>query len=102
MCHSGAVVAEGGRVMIDRSKLDASNLLGKVPEPHRKDHHILYRLISLPRHGALSIRGHNFTRCFVLFFLPLDCFFFVFSCVDNSLLTSTKPFTKHYSAALQL
>ncbi|XP_044030460.1 chondroitin sulfate proteoglycan 4-like isoform X1 [Siniperca chuatsi] len=60
--NAGAVVAEGGRVMIDRSKLDASNLLGKVPEPHRKDHHILYRVISLPRHGALSIRGHNLTR----------------------------------------
>ncbi|GLD55148.1 chondroitin sulfate proteoglycan 4-like protein [Lates japonicus] len=60
--NAGAVVAEGGRVMIDRSKLDASNLLGKVPEHHRKDHHILYRVITLPRHGALSIRGHNLTR----------------------------------------
>ncbi|XP_042365625.1 chondroitin sulfate proteoglycan 4-like [Plectropomus leopardus] len=60
--NAGAVVAEGGRVTIDRSKLDASNLLGKVPEPHRKDHHILYRVISLPHHGALSIRGHNLTR----------------------------------------
>ncbi|XP_045921927.1 chondroitin sulfate proteoglycan 4-like [Micropterus dolomieu] len=60
--NAGAVVAEGGKVMIDRSKLDASNLLGKVPEPHRKDHHILYRVISLPRHGALSIHGHNLTR----------------------------------------
>ncbi|KAE8284919.1 Chondroitin sulfate proteoglycan 4 [Larimichthys crocea] len=59
--NAGAVVAEGGRVMIDRSKLDASNLLGKIPEPQRKDHHILYRVISLPRHGALSIRGHNLT-----------------------------------------
>ncbi|XP_075935926.1 chondroitin sulfate proteoglycan 4-like [Anarhichas minor] len=62
LSNAGAVVAEGGRVRIDRSKLDASNLLGKVPEPHRKNHHILYRLISLPRHGALSIQGHNFTR----------------------------------------
>uniref|UniRef100_A0A3B4XS27 Chondroitin sulfate proteoglycan 4-like n=1 Tax=Seriola lalandi dorsalis TaxID=1841481 RepID=A0A3B4XS27_SERLL len=62
--NAGAVVAEGGRVTIDRSKLDASNLLGKVPEPRRKDHHVLYRVISLPRHGALSIRGHNLTRYF--------------------------------------
>lgn len=67
ICYSGAVVAEGGRVMIDRSKLDASNLLGNVPALHRKDHHILYRVISLPRHGALSIRGHNLTRCLALF-----------------------------------
>lgn len=48
---------------IDRSKLDASNLLWKVPEPQRKENHILYRLTSLPRHGALSIKGHNLTRC---------------------------------------
>uniref|UniRef100_UPI0037E72B16 chondroitin sulfate proteoglycan 4-like n=1 Tax=Semicossyphus pulcher TaxID=241346 RepID=UPI0037E72B16 len=60
--NAGAVVDEGGRVMIDRSKLDASNLLWKVPEPHRKDHYIMYRVISLPHHGALSIRGHNLTR----------------------------------------
>uniref|UniRef100_A0A3B4ZZG5 Chondroitin sulfate proteoglycan 4-like n=1 Tax=Stegastes partitus TaxID=144197 RepID=A0A3B4ZZG5_9TELE len=62
--NAGAVVAEGGRVMIDRTKLDATNLLGKVPETQRKDHHIMYRVISLPRHGALSIRGHNLTRYF--------------------------------------
>ncbi|KAF3702208.1 Chondroitin sulfate proteoglycan 4 [Channa argus] len=60
--HPGAVVAEGGKVTIDRSKLDASNLLEKVPESHREDHHVLYRVISLPRHGALSIGGHNLTR----------------------------------------
>ncbi|KAK5878703.1 hypothetical protein CesoFtcFv8_024089 [Champsocephalus esox] len=60
--NAGAVVAEGGRVKIDRSKLDASNLLWKVPEPQRKENHILYRLTSLPRHGALSIKGHNLTR----------------------------------------
>ncbi|XP_074474956.1 chondroitin sulfate proteoglycan 4-like [Sebastes fasciatus] len=60
--NAGVVVAEGGRVTIDRSKLDASNLLGKVPEPRRKDHRILYRVISPPRHGALSVRGHNLTR----------------------------------------
>lgn len=56
------MVAEGGRVTIDRSKLDASNLLGKVPVTHQKDHHVMYRVISLPRHGILSIRGHNLTR----------------------------------------
>lgn len=56
------MVAEGGRVTIDRSKLDASNLLGKIPESHRKDHHIMYRVISFPRYGILSIRGHNLTR----------------------------------------
>ncbi|CAN9504843.1 unnamed protein product [Ophioblennius macclurei] len=60
--NAGAVVAEGGRVTIDRSKLDASNLLAKFPEAHRKDHHIMYRVISLPRHGVLSIREHHLSR----------------------------------------
>ncbi|XP_035800252.2 chondroitin sulfate proteoglycan 4-like isoform X1 [Amphiprion ocellaris] len=60
--NAGVVVAEGGRVTIDRSKLDASNLLGKVPETQRKDHHVMYRVISQPRHGVLAIRGHNLTR----------------------------------------
>uniref|UniRef100_A0A8C5HAC2 Chondroitin sulfate proteoglycan 4-like n=2 Tax=Gouania willdenowi TaxID=441366 RepID=A0A8C5HAC2_GOUWI len=60
--NAGAVVPEGGKVMIDSSKLDASNLLGKVPEPHRKGHHILYRVVALPRHGVLSAQGRNLTR----------------------------------------
>lgn len=66
---TGAVVAEGGRVTIDRSKLDASNLLGKVPVTHQKDHHVMYRVISLPRHGVLSIRGHNLSRFISVFFI---------------------------------
>ncbi|XP_026153223.1 chondroitin sulfate proteoglycan 4-like [Mastacembelus armatus] len=60
--NAGAVVAEGGRVTIDKSKLDASNLLEKVPQLHRKDHHILYRVISLPCHGTLSIQEDDLTR----------------------------------------
>ncbi|XP_041667302.1 chondroitin sulfate proteoglycan 4-like [Cheilinus undulatus] len=60
--NAGAVVDEGGSVMIDSSKLDASNLLGRLPESHKKDHYIMYRVISMPRHGALSIRGNNLTR----------------------------------------
>ncbi|XP_077353962.1 chondroitin sulfate proteoglycan 4-like isoform X1 [Festucalex cinctus] len=60
--NAGAVVSEGGRVTIDQSKLDASNLLDKVPKPLQKDHHVIYRVISLPHHGALSIQGHNITK----------------------------------------
>ncbi|XP_061732939.1 chondroitin sulfate proteoglycan 4-like isoform X1 [Nerophis ophidion] len=60
--NAGAVVSEGGRIVIDRSKLDASHLLEKLPKPFQKDHHVVYRLTSLPRHGALSIHGHNLTR----------------------------------------
>lgn len=76
--YSGAVVAEGGKVMIDRSKLDASNLLEQITEPKRKDHHILYRVISPPRHGALSVRGYNLTRC-------------IFQFAEITLLPSSKP-----------
>ncbi|XP_055369493.1 chondroitin sulfate proteoglycan 4-like isoform X2 [Betta splendens] len=60
--NAGAVVAEGGWVTIDRSRLDASNLLGKVPESHRKKLHILYRVVSPPRHGVLSVQGQNLSR----------------------------------------
>ncbi|XP_037121566.1 chondroitin sulfate proteoglycan 4-like isoform X2 [Syngnathus acus] len=60
--NAGAVVSEGGRVTIDKSKLDASNLLEKVPKPIQKDYHVIYRVISLPHHGALSIQGRNLTR----------------------------------------
>ncbi|XP_057674740.1 chondroitin sulfate proteoglycan 4-like isoform X2 [Corythoichthys intestinalis] len=59
--NAGAVVSEGGRVTIDQSKLDASNLLGKVPTPLQKDHHVVYHVISLPHHGTLSIQGCNLT-----------------------------------------
>ncbi|XP_061554705.1 chondroitin sulfate proteoglycan 4-like isoform X2 [Phycodurus eques] len=60
--NAGAVVSEGGKVTIDQSKLDASNLLWKVPKPLQKDHQVVYRVISLPHHGALSIQGFNLTR----------------------------------------
>uniref|UniRef100_A0A3Q2Z0P0 Chondroitin sulfate proteoglycan 4bb n=1 Tax=Hippocampus comes TaxID=109280 RepID=A0A3Q2Z0P0_HIPCM len=60
--NAGAVVSEGGRVTIDQSKLDASNLLEKVPKPLQKSHQVVYRVISLPQHGALSIQGRNLTR----------------------------------------
>ncbi|XP_061657566.1 chondroitin sulfate proteoglycan 4-like [Syngnathoides biaculeatus] len=60
--NAGAVVSEGGSVTIDRSKLDASNLLGRVPKSLHTDHHVVYRVISLPNHGSLSIQGFNLTR----------------------------------------
>uniref|UniRef100_A0A3B4AW52 Laminin G domain-containing protein n=1 Tax=Periophthalmus magnuspinnatus TaxID=409849 RepID=A0A3B4AW52_9GOBI len=60
--NAGAVVAEGGRVKIDRSKLDATNLIMKLPDTQQKGHHVMYSLISLPKHGVLSIQGQNLTR----------------------------------------
>ncbi|XP_072309617.1 chondroitin sulfate proteoglycan 4-like [Eucyclogobius newberryi] len=60
--NAGAVVAEGGRVRIDRAKLDATYLIMKLPEAQQKGHHIMYSVVSLPKHGVLSIQGQNLTR----------------------------------------
>uniref|UniRef100_A0A3B4AWC9 Laminin G domain-containing protein n=1 Tax=Periophthalmus magnuspinnatus TaxID=409849 RepID=A0A3B4AWC9_9GOBI len=49
-------------VKIDRSKLDATNLIMKLPDTQQKGHHVMYSLISLPKHGVLSIQGQNLTR----------------------------------------
>lgn len=65
MSAIGAVVPEGGRVVIDGSKLDASNLLQEIPESHRKSHHIQYRLVSLPQYGSLSVRAKSLSRCLI-------------------------------------
>ena len=50
---------EGGKVVIDRSKLDASNLLGELPESQRSDHQVWYHLTSLPQHGVIAAGGQN-------------------------------------------
>lgn len=50
-------------MVIDGSKLDASNLLQRIPEARRKSHHIRYRLVSLPQYGTLSVRGQGLSRC---------------------------------------
>ncbi|XP_055009166.1 LOW QUALITY PROTEIN: chondroitin sulfate proteoglycan 4-like [Boleophthalmus pectinirostris] len=60
--NAGAVVAEGGKVKIDRSKLDATNLIMKLPDAEQKGHYIMYSVVSLPKHGVLSIQGQNLTR----------------------------------------
>ncbi|KAK7895391.1 hypothetical protein WMY93_020716 [Mugilogobius chulae] len=60
--NAGAVVAEGGRVQIDRSKLDATNLILKLPEAEQKNHLIMYSVVSFPKHGVLSVQGQNITR----------------------------------------
>ncbi|CAL9683651.1 unnamed protein product [Knipowitschia caucasica] len=60
--NAGAVVAEGGTVKIDRSKLDATNLIMKLPEAQQKGHYVMYSVVSWPNHGVLSIQGQNLTR----------------------------------------
>lgn len=50
-------------MVIDGSKLDASNLLQRVPESRRTSHRVRYRLVSLPQYGTLSVGGQNLSRC---------------------------------------
>ncbi|XP_026798648.3 chondroitin sulfate proteoglycan 4 [Pangasianodon hypophthalmus] len=62
LANTGAVVVEGSRIMIDKSKLDASNLLGKLPEEERDSYEIWYRVTTLPRFGTIVVGERNLTR----------------------------------------
>ncbi|XP_017563613.1 chondroitin sulfate proteoglycan 4-like [Pygocentrus nattereri] len=62
LANSGAVVAEGSRVTIDKSKLDASNLLGKLPEEERHSYEIWYGVTILPHYGTIVVGERNLTR----------------------------------------
>uniref|UniRef100_A0A6Q2YK54 Laminin G domain-containing protein n=1 Tax=Esox lucius TaxID=8010 RepID=A0A6Q2YK54_ESOLU len=55
-------VVECGRVMIDKMKLDASNLLGKLLEAQRQNYEVWYHVISLPQHGIITVGERNLTR----------------------------------------
>lgn len=59
---SGAVVVEGSRIVIDKSKLDASNLLGKLPEEEQDSYEIWYRVTTLPHFGTIVVGERNLTR----------------------------------------
>lgn len=48
--------------MIDKSKLDASNLLGKLSEEKRGSYEIWYRVTTLPRFGTIVVGERNLTR----------------------------------------
>lgn len=58
----GAVVTEGETVVIDESKLDASNLMSKLPTPQRNSHEVWFKVSSLPRHGVIIVGERNLTR----------------------------------------
>ncbi|XP_035292031.1 chondroitin sulfate proteoglycan 4 [Anguilla anguilla] len=60
--NTGAVVTEGGRVVIDKSKLDASNLLDRLPEAWQHAYEIWYRVTSLPKHGVIMVGWENLTN----------------------------------------
>lgn len=58
----GAVVTEGESVVIDESKLDASNLMSKLPTPQRSSHEVWFQVSSLPRHGVIVVGERNLTE----------------------------------------
>ncbi|XP_044537055.1 chondroitin sulfate proteoglycan 4-like [Gracilinanus agilis] len=62
LANTGAVVQEGRKVLIDRSKLDASNLLVKLPESQRAAYEVWYQVTSLPHHGTIVVGERNVTK----------------------------------------
>lgn len=59
---TGAVVTEGESVIIDESKLDASNLMSKLPTPERSSHEVWFQVLSLPQHGVIVVGERNLTK----------------------------------------
>uniref|UniRef100_A0AAY4BN72 Laminin G domain-containing protein n=1 Tax=Denticeps clupeoides TaxID=299321 RepID=A0AAY4BN72_9TELE len=58
----GTVVTEGGKVKIDKSMLDATNLLTKQPESQRDSYEVWYQVRSLPEHGFIVVGERNLTK----------------------------------------
>ncbi|KAH0627939.1 hypothetical protein JD844_008531 [Phrynosoma platyrhinos] len=56
------VVQEGGKVLIDKSNLDGSNLLFKLPEAQRSAFEVWYEVVKLPQHGRIVVGERNITR----------------------------------------
>ncbi|XP_010875277.2 chondroitin sulfate proteoglycan 4 [Esox lucius] len=61
LANTGAVLTEGDSVVIDKSMLDASNLLSKLPTPQRSSHEIWFQVKSLPQHGVIVVGERNLT-----------------------------------------
>ncbi|NWY02267.1 CSPG4 protein, partial [Nothoprocta ornata] len=62
LANTGAIVQEGGRVLINKTNLDASNLLIKLPEVQRSMYEIWYQVVSLPQHGTIVVGERNITK----------------------------------------
>lgn len=58
----GAEVTEGESVVIDESKLDATNLMSKLPTPQRSSHEVWFQVTSLPQHGVIVVGERNLTK----------------------------------------
>ncbi|CAN0340604.1 unnamed protein product [Bubo scandiacus] len=62
VANTGAIVQEGGRVLINKTNLDASNLLIKLPEVQRSMYEVWYQVVSLPQHGMIVVGERNVTK----------------------------------------
>ncbi|NWH34458.1 CSPG4 protein, partial [Chloropsis hardwickii] len=62
LANTGAIVQEGGRVLINKANLDASNLLIKLPDVQRSMYEVWYQVLSLPQHGMIVVRERNITK----------------------------------------
>ncbi|XP_069483369.1 chondroitin sulfate proteoglycan 4-like [Ambystoma mexicanum] len=62
LANTGAVVLEGDKVLIDKSKLDASNLMAKLPDSQRFQYEVWYQVTSLPKHGLIVVGERNVTK----------------------------------------
>ncbi|XP_009080651.1 PREDICTED: chondroitin sulfate proteoglycan 4-like, partial [Acanthisitta chloris] len=62
LANTGARVQEGGRVLINKTNLDASNLLIKLPEAQRSMYEVWYQVVSLPHHGMIVVGERNVTK----------------------------------------
>ncbi|XP_076008970.1 chondroitin sulfate proteoglycan 4 [Genypterus blacodes] len=62
LANTGAVVTEGESIVIDESKLDATNLMSKLPTPQRSSYEVWFQVKSLPQHGVIVVGERNLTR----------------------------------------
>uniref|UniRef100_A0A673H3G6 Chondroitin sulfate proteoglycan 4-like n=1 Tax=Sinocyclocheilus rhinocerous TaxID=307959 RepID=A0A673H3G6_9TELE len=60
--YPGVAVTEGDKVLIDKSMLDASNLMTKQPESKRSSYEVWYQVTSLPKHGVIVVGQRNLTK----------------------------------------
>ncbi|NXR61624.1 CSPG4 protein, partial [Rhadina sibilatrix] len=62
LANTGVIVQEGGRVLINKTNLDASNLLIKLPDVQRSMYEVWYQVLSLPQHGMIVVGERNVTK----------------------------------------
>ncbi|XP_051923060.1 chondroitin sulfate proteoglycan 4 [Hippocampus zosterae] len=62
LANTGAQVTEGESVVIDETKLDATNLMSKLPTPQRSANEVWFQVTSLPQHGVIVVGERNLTK----------------------------------------